>query len=50
MFMQNLFTMFVGQTILMLLSLKLFSLLTSFSGKWRLFPETNYVKIGGGGG
>jgi hypothetical protein len=50
MFTQNLFTMFVGQTILMLFSLKLFSSFTSFSGKFRLFSGISHVKIGGGGG
>jgi hypothetical protein len=49
MFTQNLFMMFVGQTILMLFSLKLFSFLSSFSGKLRLFSGKSHVKIGGGG-
>jgi hypothetical protein len=48
MFTQNFFTMFVGQTILMLFSLKLFSSFTSFSRQRRLFPRIN-VQIGGGG-
>jgi prepilin-type N-terminal cleavage/methylation domain-containing protein len=49
MFVQNLFTMFVGQTILLLFSLKLFSSFTSFLGKFRLFSGKSHVKIGGGG-
>jgi hypothetical protein len=50
MFTQNLFTMFVGRTILMLFSLKLFSSSTSFSRKFHLFSGKSHVKIGGGGG
>jgi prepilin-type N-terminal cleavage/methylation domain-containing protein len=49
MFTQNVFTMFVKQTILMLFGLKLFKNFTSFSKKLRLFPKINRVKIGGGG-
>jgi prepilin-type N-terminal cleavage/methylation domain-containing protein len=49
MFTQNFLTMFVGQTILMLFSLKLFSFLSSFSGKFHLFSGKSHVKIGGGG-
>jgi prepilin-type N-terminal cleavage/methylation domain-containing protein/prepilin-type processing-associated H-X9-DG protein len=45
MFTQNLFTMCVGQTILMLFSF----LTSSFSGKWHLLPGIGHVKIGGGG-
>jgi prepilin-type N-terminal cleavage/methylation domain-containing protein len=49
MFTQNFLTMFVGQTILMLFSLKLFSFLSSFFGKFHLFSGKSRVKIGGGG-
>jgi prepilin-type N-terminal cleavage/methylation domain-containing protein len=50
MFVQKVFTVFVGQTILMLFSsLKLFKNFTSFSKKLLLFPKINHVIIGGGG-
>lgn len=49
MFMQTYFTVFVGQIILILVSLVLFKTFTSFSGKLRIFPRLN-VKIGRGGG
>jgi prepilin-type N-terminal cleavage/methylation domain-containing protein len=49
MFTQNFFTMFIGQTILMLFSLNLFSFFTSFSKKLRSFSVISHVKIGRGG-
>jgi prepilin-type N-terminal cleavage/methylation domain-containing protein/prepilin-type processing-associated H-X9-DG protein len=45
MFIQKLFTIFVGQTILIL-----FSSFASFSGKWRLFSGISHVKISKGVG